>query len=73
VVKFVNGENGLKCFSRSDCDRMIVLIDFALADKKFAFVSADWCLVLKAKLLRYIKMNWREEIRIPAKIDRSSF
>ena len=73
MVKFVNGENGLKAFSRSDCDRMIVLIDFALANKKFAFRNADWCLVLKTKLFRYIKMNWNEEIRIPKELDRSSF
>ena len=70
MVKFVNGENGLKAFSRKDVLQVVELIDFARSDKEYGFVNAEWCLKLKGKLLKYIKMTWGNEIVVPGEIDR---
>ncbi len=73
MVKFVNGENGLKAFSRKDVLQVVELIDFARSDVSFGFKNAEWCLKLKGKLLKYVKMNWGRGIVVPKKIDRSTF
>jgi len=70
MVKFVNGENGLKAFSRKDILQVVELIDFARSDKEYGFVNAEWLLRLKGKLLKYIKMTWGNEIVVPGEIDR---
>ncbi len=70
MVKFVNGENGLKAFSRKDVLQVVELIDFARSDKEYGFVNAEWLLRLKGKLLKYIKMTWGNEIVVPGEIDR---
>jgi len=44
MVKFVNGENGLKAFSRKDVWHVLELIDFARSDKEYGFVNAEWLL-----------------------------
>jgi len=70
MVKFVNGENGLKAFSRKEVLQVVELIDFARSDKEYGFVNAEWLLRLKGKLLKYIKMTWGNEIVVPGEIDR---
>ena len=73
MVKFVNGENGLKAFSRKEVWHVLELIDFARSDVSFGFRNAEWLLKLKGKLLNYVKMNWERDIVVPKKIDRSMF
>ena len=73
MVKFVNGENGLKAFSRKEVWHVLELIDFARSDVSFGFRNAEWLLKLKGKLLKYVKMNWERDIVVPKKIDRSMF
>ena len=70
MVKFVNGENGLKAFSRKEVWHVIELIDFARADSKYGPVNVEWLLKLKGKLLDYIESTWGNEVVVPVEIDR---
>jgi len=69
----VNVGCGLKNFSEKECLFMIDLIDRNLADEDYAFRNAEELLKFKSKLLTYLKINYNHEVRIPARIDRSSF
>ena len=69
----MNVNCGLKNFSEKECNFMIGLIDHSLKNKDYAFKNVEGLLKFKAKLLTYLKINYKKEIRIPAKIDRSSF
>ena len=73
MVKFVGRVNGLKCFSRGDCFRMIKLIEFSLTDDVFAFHNAEWCLKFKGKLLAYVNRTWGDAVVVPEYIDRQTF
>ena len=64
---------GLKNFSEKECNFMIDLIDNHLKDKDYAFLHAEKLQKFKTKLLTYLKINYKREIRVPAKIDRNSF
>jgi len=70
MVKFVNGENGLKAFSRKEVLQVVELIDFARSDVSFGFRNAEWLLKLKGKLLDYIESTWGNEVVVPVEIDR---
>ena len=70
MVKFVNGENGLKAFSRKEVWHVLELIDFARSDVSFGFRNVEWLLKLKGKLLDYIESTWGNEVVVPVEIDR---
>ena len=70
MVKFVNGENGLKAFSRKEVLQVVELIDFARSDVSFGFRNVEWLLKLKGKLLDYIESTWGNEVVVPVEIDR---